>query len=409
MSVKVLMFGWELPPHNSGGLGVACQGLLRSLVDEGVEVIFVMPRTIEADDTGAKLVFADDGRVAIRYVDAHLLPYTRSADGVVVGPGGGTQLLHEARRYAQAARTIAQTEDFDVIHAHDWLSFGAGLAAKEESGKPFVAHVHATQFDHNGGDFGDARLHKIEAEGLQGADQVITVSEFTKNMVVQKYQVNPEKVEVVHNGADISESADEEISINVDGLKKDGAKIVLFVGRITLQKGPDYFIKAARKVLEYEPNTYFVVAGSGDMERRMIEMAADMGIGDRVLFAGFTRGEATRALYKAADLFVMPSVSEPFGLVPLEAMNMNTPTLISRQSGVSEVIKHTLKVDFWDTDEMANKIISVLQHGALGRTLIENGAREVLEVNWNKAAKKVQKVYQKIMKFFKGRKDEDGA
>lgn len=395
------MFGWELPPHNSGGLGTACQGLLRSLVADGVDVIFVLPRSSEINEQDARIIFAHAEHVSVRHVDVDLDPYTRRVVGV---HGASGDLLREVQRYAEAARRIASEEEFDVIHAHDWLSFGAGMTAKEVSGKPLIAHVHATQFDHNGGDFGDPILHRIEEEGLQSADQIITVSEYTKSIVTQKYHVEPQKVAVVHNGVEFEKEDTAAGGPDLSSLKKGGAKIVLFLGRITLMKGPDYFIKAARIVLQYEPNTYFLVAGSGDMERRMIEMAADMGIGNRVLFVGFVRGADRRALYKAADLFVLPSVSEPFGITPLEAMDAKTPVLISRQSGVAETISHALKVDFWDVDEMANKIIAVLRSDALRRTLSENGAREVLSVNWKKAAKKVQQIYKKIARFFKGRK-----
>lgn len=414
MAMRVLMFGWELPPHNSGGLGTACQGLLESLTAEGVEVTFVMPRAIDADSTGARLIFTNSEGVSVRYIDSLLTPYLSSKEyersrRSQNGKTGlyGHSILDEVRRYAIAARKIAREEKFDIIHAHDWLSFGAGLAAKEVSGKPLIVHVHATQFDHNGGNAGDPALHAIEHDGIERADKVIAVSDYTKQLLIRHYKVDPTKIEVVHNGVKTEGGNRKNNSFNLKALKAGKAKIVLFLGRITLMKGPDYFIKAAEVVLRYEPNTYFLIAGAGDMERRMIELAASKGIGDKVLFVGFVRGDKRRALYEAADLYVLPSVSEPFGITPLEAMDAGTPVLISRQSGVSEAVQHALKVDFWDTDEMASKILSVLQHDSLAKTLSQNGAQEVLSVNWNKAAKKVQQVYRKIISFFK--KDNDDA
>ncbi|MDP3989243.1 MAG: glycosyltransferase family 4 protein [bacterium] len=398
MAMRVLMFGWELPPHNSGGLGTACQGLLRALADEGVHVTFVLPRPVAVDFTGGRVMYADIENISFEFVDVHLTPYIVSTkDGVF---GHGSSLVDEVVRYAKAAKAIARREQFDVIHAHDWLSFGAGIAAKEVSGKPLIAHVHATQFDHNGGNEGDRVLHEMEREGLEKADQIIAVSDFTKKIITRRYQIDPNRVHVVHNGVSPEASVDSS-TLDLSGLKKHGGKIVLFLGRITLMKGPDYFIQAAQKVLRYEPNTYFILAGKGDMEQRMIKYATQLGISDRVLFAGFVRGDEKRALYQAADLYVLPSVSEPFGITPLEAIDAGTPVLISRQSGVSEVVRNALLVDFWDTDDMAEKIVSVLRHSSLGSTLLGNAAHEIIGVNWRKAAKKVQQIYRSIISLFK--------
>jgi len=397
------MFGWELPPHNSGGLGTACQGLAQALAKEGTHVTFVLPRGTDEKLAGARVVFADIKNISIEYVDTTLVPYIKSVDEAYVddvllnGVIGSSRLLAEVGRYAVAARAIAQREVFDVIHAHDWLSFGAGIAAKEESGKPLIVHVHATQFDHNGGNEGDRRLHALEQEGLNKADHIIAVSDFTKKILIRKYGIEAGKIDVVHNGV-THEPVHADSRFDFTALKKGGGKIVLFLGRMTLMKGPDYFIRAAQKVLQYEPNTYFILVGTGDMEHRMIELAANLGISDRVLFAGFMRGD--RALYNAADLYVLPSVSEPFGITPLEAIDAGTPVLMSRQSGVSEVIQNALKVDFWNVDEMAEKIIAVLRHKSLKNTLAFNAAQELVLVNWNKAAKKVQQVYRSILDRF---------
>jgi len=309
-----------------------------------------------------------------------------------IGGGGdsgtyGQDLFGDAERYAKMVVALARRERFDVIHAHDWLTYPAGLALKAVSGKPLVCHIHATEFDRGGGNANPA-VYGIERAGLNGADMVAAVSMLTKNICVEKYGVDPDRVAVVYNGVE-QESAQPEREHRIEA----GDKIVLFLGRITLQKGPEYFIRAAKRVLEKLENVKFVVAGSGDMAVRMIEEAAALGIGHKVLFTGFLRGRDVERVFQMADLYVMPSVSEPFGIAPLEAMHHGTPVLISKQSGVAEILTHALKVDFWDTDEMANKILAVLRHPPLSRTLKEHGAFEVRRLTWDGAAEKCVQVY----------------
>jgi glycosyltransferase involved in cell wall biosynthesis len=282
-------------------------------------------------------------------------------------------------------------EVFDVIHAHDWLTFPAGQALARVSGKPLVVHVHSTEFDRSGENV-NQRVYDVERRGMMAAMRIIAVSELTRSICTNRYGVSPSKVEVVYNGID-SEAAQPRPGDSIKG--KD--KIVLFLGRITMQKGPEYFIAAAKRVLEKVPEAKFIMAGSGDMELRMIELAAQMGIGHRVLFTGFLRGKDVERIFRMADCYVMPSVSEPFGIAPLEAIRSDVPTIISKQSGVSEVLVHTLKVDFWDVDEMANKIVAVLRHPPLGQTLREHGSFELRRLTWDEAAQSCAEVYQQAI------------
>lgn len=403
---RVLMFGWEFPPHNSGGLGIACYDIAQALAKEKVDVIFVLPRKVDVLGDGFKIVFANVPNIKIRSIDSLLYPYVTSDSynkylaGLSLNHIYGFGLFEEVLRYAKLARGVAESEEFDVIHAHDWLSFLAGVEAKRVSGKSLVAHVHATEFDRSGGNI-NQNVYEIEKRGLMEADSIIAVSEFTKNILVSKYSIDPNKVNVVYNGINIEKFPTKEAGISqVLKLKEAGNNIVLHLGRITFQKGPDYFIKAAKKVLEYLPNTYFIVSGTGDMENQIIKQAAYLGIGNRVLFytGAYTNEKDRMALFHSADLYVLSSVSEPFGIVPLESLAYGTPALISKQSGVSEVLSNTLKVDFWDTDEMANKIIAVLKHEPLKNTLIKNGRKEVFGISWKKAAQKCVNIYNKIIK-----------
>ena len=395
MALRVLMFGWEFPPHNSGGLGTACFGLTRAL-SRTTDIIFVLPKKVPVNSAFAKMVFANYGSIEVLSVDTLLYPYLTTEkyneefrllnDSIY-----GSSLMAEVKRYASRAAAIAKSENFDVIHAHDWLAYLAGIEAKKATGKPLVVHVHATEFDRTGGNSVNEEVSAIERAGLSAADAVIAVSQWTKNILVSKYGIPSEKVTVVHNGIDLGDV--KRTRPRIQELKKAGNKIVLFVGRITLQKGPDYFVRTAKRVLLYRPNTLFIVSGSGDMEHQMIHQAADEGISDKIFFAGFLRGDDLDSIYQAADLYIMPSISEPFGITPLEALANGTPVLISKQSGVSEVLSHALKADFWDIDDMADKIISTLDHSSLHENLRDNGYKEIQKSSWPVAAEKCVNVY----------------
>jgi glycosyltransferase involved in cell wall biosynthesis len=400
--MKVLMFGWEFPPYNSGGLGVACQGLARALVAQNIQLVFVLPKKLEGFSESFRFRFADVSGMDIAEVNSLLVPYITSEKYktlVDASPNGqyGAGLFEEVRRYGVLARHLAQSESFDVIHAHDWLSFGAGIAAKDVSGKPLVLHMHATEIDRTAGK-PNQLIYGMEKAGVIAADKVLAVSDLTKKVLVEEYDVAPEKVSVVHNGISApSGEADLRALSGIMKLKKLGYKIVIFVGRITIMKGPDYFVALAKKVLDYDPKVLFVMAGAGDMEGEVMGKAAALGISNKVLFPGFLRGGELSAIYRSADLFVMPSVAEPFGLTALESLLCGTPVLISKTSGVSEVLKNALKTDFWDVDDMADKTLSVLEHKSLRHELAENGKREASLCNWNSAAEKCVNIYNQLV------------
>ncbi|MBW2992130.1 glycosyltransferase family 4 protein [Candidatus Woesearchaeota archaeon] len=396
---KVLMFGWEFPPYASGGLGTACYGLTKSLSRQGNDIIFVAPKADPESHKFLKIVPADMKKIKIRGINSPVTPYmtseeyekeyrlySKSKEKTIYG----RNLKEEVERFAKCAEKIAVDEDFDVIHCHDWLTFKAGINAKKKTGKPLVVHVHATEFDRGGGNGVNQYVYDIERLGMSKADKVIAVSNFTKNKIVDNYGISADKIEVVHNAVEFNDNKIERQKIN------ENDKVVLFLGRITLQKGPEYFIDAAEKVLSKIKNVKFIVAGSGDMEFRMIERAAELGLGDKILFAGFLQGEDIDRAYKMADVYVMPSVSEPFGITPLESMRNGTPVIISKQSGVSEVIKHCLKVDFWDTDEIANKIIGVIKYKEVYDELKKNGGEEILGFSWDIPAEKCSNVYSEV-------------
>lgn len=401
MMVRVFMLGWEFPPHNSGGLGVACRGLARALSKEAAEILFVLPKKINISEETLRIIFADIPTIDIAHVDTALAPYVSGSEyerwrHLLGSDIYGPTLFAEVARYAKEVAKIARRERFDVIHAHDWLSFLAGIEAKRVSGKPLVVHDHATAFDQAGGEHADPRVYAIEKAGLEQADAVIAVSHFTKNIIVNRYGISAEKVHVIWNGIDASDYGKGRDDAPFPW-ERQGQKMVLYVGRLTMHKGPDYFLNTARRVLEYRPDTIFVISGSGDMEWQLVRQATDLGISDKVFFAGFNRGDDLTRLYRSADLFVLPSVSEPFGLTPLESLVNGTPVLLSKQSGVSEVLKNALKVDFWDTDEMANQIIAVLRDGVLHRQLTEYGLSDALGATWERAAAKVRELYHSLV------------
>jgi glycogen(starch) synthase len=426
--VRVFMLGWEFPPFISGGLGTACYGLTKALDQLGVRVTFVLPRMVDSQyATHVKLLSPgcrnrESGRatrdeelknVTFRSIMSPLQPYAtpRAYDNKIeeilrlrretAGTGSGHKdpggldyagdLYREVHRYASLAMELARDEEFDVIHAHDWMTYPAAVGVAMLSGKPLVVHIHSTEFDRSG-EHVNQLVYDIERQGLQQANKVIAVSQFTRGIVISRYGIPGDKVEVVYNGVERNGSW----SVAPISVRRD-EKIVLFLGRITMQKGPEYFLHAAKKVLEVMDNVKFVMAGSGDLMYRTVELAAQLGIGHKVLFTGFLRGDDVRRIYKMADLYVMPSVSEPFGIAPLEALDNDVPVIISKQSGVSEVLRHALKVDFWDIHEMANKIVAVLKYPPLQMTLRSHGNFEVRKLRWRDAARHCLKIYEEML------------
>jgi len=431
--MRVFMLGWEFPPFISGGLGTACYGLTKAMDKLGIKVTFVLPRMVHGHQaTHVKMLSHESHRPITGFkqsdlpntkfltVDAALFPYSTEQTyryqtehgletSLEAGPGGSQtvqakQLLtmgntghysgdmySEVHRYAAIATELASNEDFDIVHAHDWMTYPAAIAVASLTGKPLVVHIHSTEFDRSGENVNQT-IYDFERQGFHAADRIIAVSHYTRNILINRYGVNGDKIEVVHNGVDRSNGNNGGSSLGQAGIEKD-EKLVLFLGRITMQKGPEYFLQAAKKVLEIMDDVKFVMAGTGDMMHRSINMAAELGIAGKVLFTGFLQGEQVRKIYQMADLYVMPSVSEPFGIAPLEALNYDVPVIISKQSGVSEVLTHALKVDFWDIDEMANKIIAVLRHEPLQNTLRDYGNYEVRKLRWEDSAAKCARIY----------------
>lgn len=412
---KVLMLGWEYPPHHSGGLGVACKGMAHALIDNDVHVCFMLPRTVDLKEHKVPILFADKHVTkTVTYTTPHLEvmarelnnPYLSSVEyekklRTFVAAGGKIiprTLLEQVDYYSTLVRTLARQDldSYDVIHAHDWLCFPAAITAKELTGKPLIVHVHATEFDRCGGRHVNQLVYDREREGMQKADHIIAVSELTKRIIVEHYGIDPSKVTVVHNGNTPANTQLGGRFASLRHLREQGHKVVLFAGRITIQKGVDYFVHAAKKVLQHQKGVYFIVAGSGDMEQQIMRLTADLGISSNFLFTGYYTLEEQASLFSLADVLVMPSVSEPFGIIPLESMSNATPVIVSKQSGVSEVITHALKVDFWDTDEMANKILAVINHPVLKQTLTTEGLRQVGSITWDRAAKKLKGLYHAV-------------
>lgn len=394
MHARVLMLGWELPPFNSGGLGEACYGLAKAISKKGVKVIFVLPKKVDLSIDFLELVFADIQKDPEKIPTAYATyPWwlAFAKDRNIPFPH---DFVNAAFKYAEKVKEIAQKTGADIIHAHDWMTFPAAITAKEVLNKPLVVHVHSTEFDRTGGHYPNPLVYEIEKKGFEKADMVLPVGGFMKNILVSDYGISPSKIRVVYNGID--EAVRHTLSPALSSFKELGYKLVLFLGRITLQKGPEYFVRAAARVCQYNPKVIFIVTGSGDMQDFMISEAARLGVLDKFLFTGFLRGDEKNQVYQSADLYVMPSVSEPFGITALEAISNGTPVLISKQSGVSEILKNALKADFWDIDEMANKILSVLKYGALSNDLKKESSREIKGLTWDKSADAVLDVYNQL-------------
>ena len=480
--MKVLMFGWEFPPHISGGLGTASYGLTKSLsAIKDLEILFVVPKLYgDEDEDVAKLIGAESitvkhhkksftnswqesiktlkgnkkasskikkseilsnlKSIEIIEVKSKLQPYlsidefekflkennifgknikidkegklyyekdgeikeinfskteeeTYTEDGKYKFAGGyGTNLLQEVYNYARVAAIIAKENDFDLIHGHDWLANAAGIAAKKVSGKPLVIHVHATEYDRGGEERIDTRVFALEKAGMQVADKIITVSNLTKNIIIKHYGADESKIQTVYNAV---EPQDAENNIYKKNVKE---KLVTFLGRITYQKGPAYFVNAAKKVLEKTDDVRFVMAGNGDMFHEMIRYAAELGITNKFHFTDFLKGDEVTKMFAISDVYVMPSVSEPFGISPLEAMRSNVPVIISKQSGVAEVINNAIKIDYWDEDALADAIYGLIKYNGMSKMFIQESKKEVDSMKWDKPAKEVKKIYDSLLK-----------
>ena len=418
--MKALMFGWEFPPHILGGLGTASYGLTRGMaLQPDMDITFVIPKPWgDEDQSFLKIVGACNTPIVWRDVDYNYVKnrlgekmspeeYYKLRDNIYadfsyrgVNDLGCIEfsgrypdnLLEEINNYSIVAGVIARAESFDVIHAHDWLTYPAGIHAKQISGKPMVIHVHATDYDRSRGNV-NPEVYAIEKNGMDFADHIITVSNLTRNTVIEKYHQDPSKVTTVHNA--VEPLSQDIVSIQDKRGVKD--KVVAFLGRITMQKGPEYFVEAAAKVLEKADNVRFVMAGSGDMMDQMIRLAASRNISDRFHFTGFMKGKQVYEVLKSSDVYVMPSVSEPFGISPLEAMQCGVPSIISKQSGCAEILDYAVKVDYWDIEAMADAIYGIITYPAMYQFLKEEGKREVDNIKWEYAGQKVRRIYDQVM------------
>jgi len=392
------MLGWELPPHNSGGLGVACYHLCKALSRKSVDIEFILPyhapfeedfmTVTAAHPQGAKVVLANSGAYdSYKYVfdDGH---------------EEWVDIVGQQHAFEHAVARLATEREYDIIHAHDWLTFRAALRAKQVRNVPLILHVHSVERDRAGGHEGNPLVREIEATSMMLADRVVAVSQLTKDAIIRDYGIPADKIEVVHN------SVDHEAFLALDGdnaykylsaMKAQGYRVVSNVGRLTIQKGLPNLLRAAKEVIHRAPKTIFLIVGSGEQYFELIELAAELGISKNVIFTGFQRGKHWRDTFAISDLFVMPSVSEPFGIAPLEAIGFGAPTLVSKQSGVSEVLRNTLKVDFWDVAEMANQITAVVQNDALRDDLHDNAAAELRRLSWDQTADRLFDVYQQHM------------
>lgn len=388
------MVGWELPPLNSGGLGEACYGLAKALSKKGVKIDFVLPYDFNIKSDFMNIIYAGEGGSSKKVMGPYLT-YDQWIKAVKRGKVNAFDYFTQVMEYAENIKNIALKHKADIIHMHDWLTYPAGITAQEIMGKPLVAHVHATEFDRTGGRYINNAVYEIEKDGFNRSDKIVPVGGIVKKTVVEKYGINPDKINVVYNG--IEDCVKPNIYPALTNLKKMGYKIVLFLGRITMQKGPDYFVKAAKIVSDYYPKAVFVVTGSGDMQSQMLCEAANLGIIDKFIFTGFLRGVQKDSIYQAADVYVMPSVSEPFGITALEAVKNRTPVIVSKQSGVSEVLRSILKVDFWDVDELANKIIAVLKYKSLPTDMRRDSVKEIVNLTWDRSADEVLKIYHNLI------------
>jgi glycogen(starch) synthase len=395
-AMKVLMLGWELPPHNSGGLGTACFQLCKALAKKNVSIDFILPYKA---DHGIKFM---DITAAQPQGVASIIRSGIAYDSYKYTLENGEQkwfdIYDQQALYENAVAKIVENKEFDIVHAHDWLTFRAAIRVKQLKNCPLILHVHSLESDRAGNKFGNPLVHEIEDMAFHIADRIIAVSQHTKNSIIRDYHIPAGNIEVVHNSIEPDDITPLE-GINaytyLDFMKKQGYKVVVNIGRLTIQKGLPNLLYAAKEVIARVPKTIFLIVGSGEQKYELIELAAQLGIGANVLFTDFQRGKNWRDAFAIGDLFVMPSVSEPFGLTPLEAIGYGTPSLVSKQSGISEVLNNCLKVDFWDIKEMANKIIAIVQNDSLRDELCLNASLELQKMSWDKASIKILNMYQK--------------
>lgn len=391
MKGRVLMYGWEFPPHTIGGLGNVTYNLCNALAKLGIKITLILP--VKGESNNLKIIATSS--VSVKGIKSLLSPYLDEKiyqEQYLLNEDEAKiyakNLKEEIDRFTKRGVEIAKREKFNLIHCHDWMTFPAGILTKEFSGKPLILHVHTTELDRSCGGH-NPFVYELELNAFKKADKIIAVSEYTKNKIMKGYGTSSDKIEVVHN------------AINFKGVEKNKPynrkKIILYLGRLSMHKGPDYFIKAAKKVLGYKKDVLFVVAGSGELLPELIDLACNLGIGDKILFTGRLKDEEVKKIYESADLYVLPSVSEPFGITALEAASKGVPVIVSKNSGVKEVLKHCIQVDFWDIEEIANKIISVMKYHPIKEEITSNAYRELEKISWSKQASEVINIYNHLI------------
>ena len=418
--MKALMLGWEFPPHISGGLGTATYGITKGLSSqEDMDITLMLPAPSGDEDSsymsiiGASevpIVYQDPsreyleeriGRVMSLEMYYHLrdhiyadFRYMLTDDiGCIQFSGKyGDNLIDEINNYSIVAGVVARADRYDLVHAHDWVTYPAGIHAKQILGVPLVIHVHATDFDRSRGNV-NPTVYAIEKDGMDHADHIMCVSELTRRTVIEKYHQDPAKVTAVHNAV----IPLEESILNIPDKRGVKDKVITFLGRLTMQKGPEYFVEAASRVLAKKRDVRFVMAGSGDKMDEMIRLVAEKRISDRFHFTGFMKGRQVYEVYHASDVYVMPSVSEPFGITPLEAMQCGVPCIISKQSGCSEILTYAIKLDYWDVDAMADAMYALVTYPALHDLLSQRGLDEVAGITWDKVALKIRGLYDQVL------------
>lgn len=389
------MLGWELPPHNSGGLGIACYHLCKALSKKDLSIEFILPYQAEhgIDFMNITAATPQDAATVLRSgiaYDSHKYIHKDGSEEWL-------DVFDQQKLYEHAVARMVDEKEFDVVHAHDWLTFRAALRVKELKNCPIILHVHSVESDRAGSGPGNPLVREIEETSMHLADRIIAVSQHTKNAIVRDYLVPASKIEVIHNSIDadsLTPLDDSTAYRYLEAMKAQGYRVVVNVGRLTVQKGLPNLLRAAQQVIAKAPKTLFLIVGSGEQSYELIELAAELDIGPNVLFADFQRGKRWRDAFGIGDLFVMPSVSEPFGLTPLEAIGYGTPALVSKQSGVSEVLNNCLKVDYWDINEMANQIAAVMLSDPLRDELLQNAQVEYQKLSWDDASHKVAQLYQ---------------
>ena len=406
--MKILMLGWELPPHNSGGLGVACLNLSRALAHDGCDIDFVVPYEAEHENITFMHVLSASHldplfRFGIGAYDSDKVENLIIPDVHIPGAVSQDQIsIRQIQKtYCDFVEEYLMEFRPDLVHAHDWLTFEAGILAKKNFGIPLVAHVHATEYDRAGGNGGNPLVHAIEREGLMLADKILAVSEATKRIIHEKYSIPLDKIDVVYNSLDEdflkqAYRLDEDSYKYLEGMKSKGYTVVSTVGRFTIQKGLTHFLHAASRAVRKNPKLIFVFAGDGEEKNELISLAAELGIARNVIFTGFVRGKQLRDVYELSDIFVMSSISEPFGLTALEAAHHGDVLILTKQSGVAEVVKSSFRYDFWDDDKLANEILAVAKSPALKATLQDSIKHEYRKISWKDVAEKCRKVYNDI-------------